>query len=205
MSVAWNTYEQVATPCVSFGESRDNLTLTTCSTGFNSSVTYLTSRTWANTVILRDLKPATRYYYRILSTNSTVDFFQSGRDAGDTTPFAVTVIPDLGVYGEAGYTLQSRTDRQDVPIIDPSLNHTTISNLATTIDSYEAVLHPGDFAYADDWYLRWGLDMEGLHAYQAILEQFYYTTSWHPSPDANYTWSVQATTRRVVEKSGSPL
>lgn len=58
-------------------------------------------------------------------------------------------------------------------MIDPSLNHTTIGRLAETINNYEFVVHPGDFAYADDWYLRPKNWFDSVNAYEAILEQFY--------------------------------
>ena len=98
------------------------------------------------------MQPATTYYYQIVSTNSSVEHFVSPRIAGDKTPFAISVVIDLGVYGADGFTIQmDQTKRDTIPSIDPSLNHTTISRLATNINDYEFVIHPGDFAYADDW------------------------------------------------------
>lgn len=172
MSVGWNTYEQINKPCVSYGLSSSHLNQQACS---SESKTYPTSRTWANTVVLKDLKPATRYYYKIQSTNSSVEFFQSARDAGDKTSFSMNAIIDLGVYGSDGYTITGNPSRKrsDVPSIPASLNHTTIANLAKTIDSYEAIIHPGDFAYADDWIEKPHNVGDGANAYQAILEQFY--------------------------------
>jgi hypothetical protein len=38
-----------------------------------------------------------------------------------------------------------------IPNIQPALNHTTIGRLAQSVNNYEFVVHPGDFAYADDW------------------------------------------------------
>lgn len=158
-------------PCVAYGLSADNLNLTTCST---QSVTYPTSRTWANTVILRDLQGATKYFYKIESTNSTTEYFQSARDAGDKTPFSFNGIADLGVYGADGYTLKGDTSRKrDIPQIEPSLNHTTIGNLAKTIDSYEVLFINGDAGYEDDWILHPHNIGDGSNAYQAINEQFW--------------------------------
>lgn len=152
ISVGWNTYEQLSKPCVHYGTSSEKLSKTTCGDS-SDSITYPTSRTWSNNVVLSGLKPATRYYYKIDSTNSSTDFFMSGRSAGDRTPFTMNSIIDLGVYGEDGYTLPAddKSRRADIPQIQPSLNHTTIGALAKTIDKYEIILHPGDFAYADDW------------------------------------------------------
>lgn len=105
-----------------------------------------------------------------MSTNSSVDQFMSPRIAGDTTPFAMNVVIDLGVYGADGYT----TDKRDlIPTIEPSLNHSTIGRLATTINDYEFIIHPGDFAYADKWYENPKNREDGEAAYTSILEQFY--------------------------------
>jgi len=142
MSIGWNTYEQLSQPCVQYGTSADNLTLEACS---SESQTYPTSRTWNNAVTLTDLQPATTYYYKIVSGNSSVDHFMSGRAAGDKTSFSVDVVIDLGVYGEGGYTTSKR---DTIPSIQPELNHSTIGALARTVDDYELVIHPGDFAYA---------------------------------------------------------
>lgn len=142
MSVGWNTYEKQSQPCVDYGLSPGKLTMSSCS---DSSITYPTSRTWSNSVILNNLKPATKYFYKIRSTNSSTDFFQSGRVAGDKTPFTLNTIIDLGVYGEDGYTLphDDKSKRDEIPKIQPALNHTTIGALAKTIDDYELILHPG--------------------------------------------------------------
>lgn len=167
MSVGWNTYSQLTNPCVQYGTSVSNLASQACST---SSITYGTSRTWSNAVTITGLQPATTYYYKIVSTNSTVDHFFSPRAAGDETAFNMDVVVDLGVYGADGFTT---TKRDTIPSIQPALQHSTIGNLANTIDDYEFVIHPGDFAYADDWYLKLGNILDGKNAYEAILEQFY--------------------------------
>lgn len=123
---------------------------------------------------LNNLTPATKYYYKIESSNSTVAEFLSPRIAGDKTPFAINAIIDLGVYGEDGYTIKNDMSKRDqIPNIMPSLNHTTIRRLADTADDYELIVHPGDLAYADDWALRPKDWFHPRDAYQAILEQFY--------------------------------
>jgi len=145
--------------------------LEVCST---SSSTYDTSRTYSNSVILTGLTPATIYYYKIVSTNSSVEHFFSPRVPGDKTSFSMSIVIDLGVYGADGYTIQmDQTKRDTIPSIDPSLNHTTIGRLADNINDYELVVHPGDFAYADDWYEKPKNLFDGVDAYEAILEQFY--------------------------------
>ncbi|KAI0181885.1 Metallo-dependent phosphatase [Hypoxylon sp. FL1284] len=171
VSVGWNTYQKLDQPCVQYGTSSDALTSETCST---SSVTYASSRTYSNAVTLTGLSPATTYYYKIVSTNSSVEHFFSPRVAGDKTAFSLNVVIDMGVYGADGYTIQmDQTKRDTIPTVDPSLNHTTIYQLAQTVDDYEFVVHPGDFAYADDWYYKAKNLLDGEAAFQAILEQFY--------------------------------
>ncbi|EPS26379.1 hypothetical protein PDE_01315 [Penicillium oxalicum 114-2] len=167
VSVGWNTYQQLSQSCVDFGTSPTSLTSRACS---KSSSTYATSRTWSNYAILTGLAPATTYYYKIASTNSSVDHFLSPRAPGDKTAFSMDVVIDLGVYGQNGYTASKR---DTPPVVEPDLDHATIGALARTVDDYEIVIHPGDFAYADDWYLKFANIFDGKQAYQAILEQFY--------------------------------
>lgn len=127
MTVSWNTYKQLDKPCVSYGTSPDSLSQQACS---GISNTYPTSRTWANSVTITNLDPATKYYYQVVSTNSTVDHFLSPRAPGDKTPFSINVIIDLGVYGEDGFTIKGDASKRDtIPDIPPSLNHTTIHRL----------------------------------------------------------------------------
>ncbi|KAL5427454.1 hypothetical protein PMIN05_011364 [Paraphaeosphaeria minitans] len=147
VSVGWNTYQKLAQPCVEYGTSTTSLTSKQCSI---SSVTYPTSRTYSNAVTLTGLTPATTYYYKIVSTNSSVEHFLSPRVPGDNTPFSINAIIDLGVYGADGFTIQGdQTKRDIIPTIDPSLNHTTIDRLARTVDDYEFIIHPGDLAYGE--------------------------------------------------------
>jgi acid phosphatase len=82
----------------------------------------------------------------------------------------MSLVVDLGVYGPDGFTT---TKRDTIPAIDPALNHSTIGSLARNFNNYEVVLHPGDFAYADDWFLKAQNLLDGKDAYQAILETFY--------------------------------
>lgn len=96
VSVAWNTYEQMSKPCVNYGTSAKSLKSQACST---TSITYSTSRTWSNLVQISNLKPATVYYYQVVSTNSTVAQFMSPRQAGDKTAFSMVTLADLGVSG----------------------------------------------------------------------------------------------------------
>lgn len=169
VSVGWNTYEQLSQSCVVYGTAPTRLHMKSC--GSSPSTTYSTSRTWSNTAVLSGLTPATTYYYKIVSTNSSVDHFLSPRASGDMTPFNMDVVIDMGVYGKDGYVVSRKKD--NIPYTQPELNHTTIGRLADTVNDYEIVIHPGDLAYADNWYLKASNAGQGTEAYQAILEQFY--------------------------------
>ncbi|KAK3371546.1 Metallo-dependent phosphatase-like protein [Lasiosphaeria ovina] len=171
VTVAWNTFQQLAQPCVQYGTAPGALSRQACST---SSVTYATSRTWSNVVTVSGLTPAATYYYKIVSTNSTVGHFFSPRLPGDKTPFQMNAVIDLGVYGRDGYTIKAdKRRRDDIPAVDPSLNHTTIHRLAQTINDYEFIVHPGDIGYADDWILKAHNWFDGKDGYQAITEDFF--------------------------------
>ncbi|EME38774.1 hypothetical protein DOTSEDRAFT_180664 [Dothistroma septosporum NZE10] len=168
MAIAWNTYGKLnSTACVKYGTSASKLTSEACT---NSQNTYATSRTYAHDVTMTGLKPSTTYYYKIVSTNSTVDHFVSPRTPGDKTAFNMDVVIDLGIYGPDGYTT---TKRDTIPAVQPDLNHATIGRLAQTVSDYELIIHPGDLAYADDWFEKPDNVADGKDAYQAILEGFY--------------------------------
>lgn len=70
----------------------------------------------------------------------------------------------------AGYTTKKR---DAIPGVQPALNHTTIGRLASTADDYEIIIHPGDFAYADDWIEDPLNFVRAKNAYTAIIETFY--------------------------------
>ncbi|KAI9370240.1 Metallo-dependent phosphatase-like protein [Aspergillus egyptiacus] len=172
MSIGWNTYTKLNESCVQYGTSALNLTHRSCAT--DEPTTYPTSRTYENVVVLSKLTPGTKYYYKIVSSNSTVDHFLSPRYPGDRNPFSMNAVIDLGVYGEDGFTIDGDKAKRDaIPSINPALNHTTIGRLAKTVDDYEFIIHPGDFAYADNWFLSPSNLFDGEDAYQAILENFY--------------------------------
>lgn len=127
VSIGWNTYAQLDESCVQYGLSSGSLHQRVCASV--ESTTYPTSRTYENVVVLTDLTPGLTYYYKIVSTNSTVDHFLSPRTPGDRTPFSFNAVIDLGVYGEDGFTINGdRSKRDTIPTVDPALNHTTIAN-----------------------------------------------------------------------------
>ncbi|KAF8313567.1 Metallo-dependent phosphatase [Clavulina sp. PMI_390] len=168
MAVGWNTYKQLSAPTVHYGTSPTSLNSTASSA---SSVTYKTSRTWANSVLISGLQPATTYYYKIDSTNSSIDSFVTARKAGDTSPFTVAAVIDMGVFGADGVTVKKR---DAIPAIDPALNHTTIGRLFDTAADYDFVIHPGDLAYADDWIVSDPLGvLSESDIYEGLVEQFF--------------------------------
>ena len=185
VSLGWNTYVAQPQSCVIYGLSPNSLRSKACSDSPPS--TYQTSRTFSQSVLLSNLLPATHYYYKIISTNSSIESFFSPRPAGDQTPFSFDVVVDLGVYGENGFTVSNsgvqpyeensplKRDSEEPLRVDPELNHTTIQRLAINFNSSQFCIHPGDFGYADGWPLKsHGVkNYDGIDAYQVILEQFY--------------------------------
>ena len=79
-----------------------------------------------------------------------------------------SIVVDLGVYGQNGYYTHGK--RSLNPSVQPELNHTTIGALAATVDDYDFVIHPGDFAYADDWYYNQTNLLDEKNVYEAIIE-----------------------------------
>jgi len=97
MVVSWNTFAQLAGPTVYYGRSPGQLTQRATS---NVSVTYPTSTTYNNHVKITGLAPDTTYYYIPQNSNSTTPLsFKTTRPVGDTTPYTVAVVVDLGTMG----------------------------------------------------------------------------------------------------------
>lgn len=84
---------------------------------------------------IRNLKPDTRYYYKIAAANGTtassVLSFTTARDAGDRESFTVAVLNDMG-YTNAGGTYRE-------------LNRAVDEGVAFA-------WHGGDISYADNWF-----------------------------------------------------
>ena len=103
MMVSWNTYTPVSQPTVYYGSEPFDMTSTATS---NVSVTYPTSTTWNNHVLLTGLSSATKYYYRVINEEcyecgeEELYTFMTARAAGDTTPFSMAVVVDLGLMGK---------------------------------------------------------------------------------------------------------
>ncbi|KAK9423126.1 putative Acid phosphatase AphA [Seiridium unicorne] len=83
------------------------------------------------------LLPDTTYHYKILAANGTtasdVLSFTTGRAAGDSKPFSIAVLNDMG-YTNAGGT------------------HEQLMKAASGNDGIAFAWHGGDISYADDWY-----------------------------------------------------
>jgi phosphodiesterase/alkaline phosphatase D-like protein len=143
--VSWNTFEQLTNPSVIYGTDPANLDLTATS---SVSVTYATSLTYNNHVNITGLSPYTTYYYLPQYSNATTPYaFTTARAAGDSTPYTVGVVIDMGTFGALG--LSSSIPAADNPL-GPN-EQTTIAGMLEMIDNYEFVVHPGDLAYADAW------------------------------------------------------
>ncbi|KAJ7430076.1 purple acid phosphatase-like protein, partial [Mycena latifolia] len=175
MRIGWSTFQQLEQPTVYFGQSPHAMFRSASS---QSSTTYPTSRTWSNTVTLTMLKPYTTYYYKIVSTNSTIGSFKTARAAGDHTPFTMAGVVDMGVFGPDGLSTRqmSYTGKAVVNSLNrgitrpsrpsspprPSMNSSytpVISRLTRT----DAELNLG--------YIN-GTQAQGPQIYEGLLEQF---------------------------------
>lgn len=97
MVVSWNTFAQLVGPTVYYGNSPGQLNQRATS---NVSVTYPTSTTYNNHVKITGLEPDTTYYYLPQTSNSTTPLsFKTTRPVGDTTPYTIAVVVDLGTMG----------------------------------------------------------------------------------------------------------
>jgi acid phosphatase type 7 len=144
----------------------------------NASVTYETSTTFNNHVLLTGLRPNTLYYYNLLHSNTTRPYnFTTPRLAGDHTPFTAAVIVDMGTFGRDGLT--TFVGKGAANPLAPG-EHNTIQSLQSVQSTYEFLIHAGDIAYADYWlkeeiqgFLPNTTLAEGAAVYERILNDFY--------------------------------
>lgn len=179
MMVSWNTFDVVNNPSVQWGLSRDRLDKIATS---DVSVTYPTSQTYNNHVLISGLRPDTTYFYKPLQLmNSTTDVFNftTSREAGDNTPFSVAVVVDLGTMGSKGLTTSAGTGVASTNILQPGEKN-TIDSLEANIDNFDFLWHAGDIAYADYWlkeeihgFLPNTSIQGGAAVYESILNEFY--------------------------------
>jgi 3',5'-cyclic AMP phosphodiesterase CpdA len=180
MVVSWNTFSAVSNPTVKWGLSATNLNNTASS---NVSVTYATSLTYNNHVLISGLKANTTYFYLptvLVNYNSTAPFnFTTSRAAGDSTPYSMAVVVDLGTMGKQGLTTTAGTGVATTNLL--AVNETnTIQSLASHLSGFDFLWHPGDIAYADYWlkeeiqgFLPNTTIAQGVAVYESILNDYY--------------------------------
>lgn len=127
---------------------------------------------------LTGLLPYTTYYYLPQYSNATTPYtFTTARAAGDTTPYTMGVVVDMGTFGALGLSTVVGTGAANPLAVN---EQTTIASLTEMIDSYEFIVHAGDIAYADYWlkeeiqnYLPTTTTAQGAEVYESILNAFY--------------------------------
>lgn len=180
MMVSWNTFSHVETPSVRWGLSQSRLNNTATS---NVSITYPTSTTYNNHVLISGLQPNTTYFYQpspLMKSNSTDIFnFTTSRKAGDDTPFSVAVVVDLGTMGSKGLTTSAGVGVASTNVLRPG-ERNTIDSLTGSLADFDFLWHPGDIAYADYWlkeeiqkFLPNTTIQGGIAVYESILNEFY--------------------------------
>lgn len=138
MVVSWNTFQKVANPKVFYGLSPYFLLNCAEST---VSVTYNTSLTHNNHVVLPNLKPDTVYYYLpepLLKDDSTKlpYSFRTSRVPGDGTPYSVAVAIDMGTMGPDGLSTTAGKGVSPTNVLGPNDNN-TVQSLTAVVDSYD--------------------------------------------------------------------
>lgn len=182
MMVSWNTKKHIEEPKVHWGTSASDL----CNVASSKvSITYPTSLTYNNHVLVTGLEPGTTYYYLpepLLGRHckQVAPFnFTTSRHAGDKTPFSAAVVVDLGTMGRLGLTTHAGDGVADTNVLKPNETN-TIESLAAHLDTFDFLWHPGDIAYADYWlkeeiqhFLPNTTIEEGYKVYETILNDFY--------------------------------
>jgi len=112
MMVSWNTSNQIEKPTVKYGLTPDHLSFEAFST---VSVTYNASLTYNNHVKLTGLLPYTTYWYMPTSLmasdeNSPPFSFRTSRPAGDSTPYSIALVVDMGTFGPEGSSTTAGTE-----------------------------------------------------------------------------------------------
>jgi len=147
MMVSWNTYHQIANPTVKYGLSPNNVDLEASST---VSVTYDTSLTYNNHVKLTGLLPYTTYWYMptslMTSDENTAPFsFRTSRPSGDTTPYSIALVVDMGTFGPDGLSTTAGTGVSPNNILKPGETN-TIQSITAVLDDIDFLLHRRPYA-----------------------------------------------------------
>jgi len=118
-----------------------------------SSASYY--QTFSHTTVLSGLTPSTRYFYRVgdaASSQWSATFnFTTAKRAGDSTPFSIAVVGDMG---RAEYN-----------------GRTTLALLTARAATYDFVFHVGDVGYADDAFLHGALTFGYEDAWDEYAQQ----------------------------------
>ncbi|EST10219.1 Iron/zinc purple acid phosphatase-like C-terminal domain protein [Kalmanozyma brasiliensis GHG001] len=175
MAVSWSTPKQLPLPAVLFGKTPSLLDRIATST---TSITYNTSTYYSNHVILDGLEPNSKYYYLPILGDPVKDVrsFTTAYTPGDTTPYTIAVVADLGTMGSLGLSDHVPPGAAN-PLTTGEI--TTIQRLTMTQTTYDHIMHVGDIAYADYWlkevvlgYIN-GSIAAGPQLYEQINEEFY--------------------------------
>lgn len=132
MAVSWNTNEQLAKPTVYFGKDKLNRFASS-----QISITYPTSATWNNHVVIKGLEPDTTYYYQPQCGNQTYTF-KTPRPAGEHVEFNFAMVGDMGTFGPDGLSTTVGKGASN-PLLPGQL--TTIQSLTDFQSSYEFIWH----------------------------------------------------------------
>lgn len=141
MMVSWNTYTKIEKPTLKYGLTKD-LDSEASST---VSVTYNTSLTYNNHVKITGLLPDTLYYYKPTSLMESDDesepySFRTSRPAGDTTPYSIAVVVDMGTFGPEGMSTTAGTGVVPNNILKPEEKN-TIQSITDVLSDIDFVLH----------------------------------------------------------------
>jgi acid phosphatase type 7 len=132
MSVSWNTNAKLDKPTVYFGTTMDLGKVVTS----DSSVTYPTSSTWNNHVVITGLDPNTRYHYQP-ECSDRIYSFTTARTAGDGHDFKFAMVGDMGTMGPDG--LSTTVGKGAANPLAPGA--------ATSIDSLHSLKESFDFVW----------------------------------------------------------
>ena len=191
MQVSWNTYDPLGPneAVVYYGNSPLDLGKTASA----MSMTYNTSRTWNHHALLSGLSPKTTYWYRVANSDcdscSEIPTYTltTPRSPGDQSAYSLAVVVDMGTMGVDGLSDENGqylnlTGSHHIPLKKEDSN--TIQSLVQNVDTYDAILHPGDIAYADYFIKESDTGYFGnasikvnmtsvAEGYETILEQYF--------------------------------
>lgn len=113
VTVSWNSATEIKDPIVCIGQTPE--LLLECSAPGTSTI-YATAITYDNHVTVNNLRPFTKYYYRVTALADwfelfgpaeTEFYFTTARAAGDHTGFTIAAFGDLGnLVGDSASTAE---------------------------------------------------------------------------------------------------